>query len=112
MIALVMAAALAARSPEQIQALVDLAYVLGESHALRQACAGLGDQTWRDRMNRMMTVEAPPEDLKRRLADSFNAGFMTGQAENPSCGPETTEAERSAAARGRALALRLTGETP
>ena len=109
---LVLAAALAERSPDQRQAMVDLAYVLGEAHALRQACDGRDDQTWRTRMSGMMALEAPDPDLKRRMIDSFNTGFMTRQAETPTCGPETASAERSIAERGRTLAQRLGGEPP
>ena len=109
---LMVAAALAARSPDQRQAMVDLAYVLGEAHALRQACDGPNDQTWRARMSRMITVEAPDAALQRRMVDTFNAGFMARQAENPTCGPGVPEAERATAARGRALAQRLGGESP
>ena len=109
---LAVAVALAERTPDQRQALVDLAYVLGEAHALRQACEGPTDQTWRTRMSKMIAVEAPDAALNRRMVDSFNAGFMTRQAENPTCGPEAAEAERATAERGRGLAQRLGGESP
>jgi uncharacterized protein (TIGR02301 family) len=110
--AFLLTVALAARTPDQRQALVDLAYVLGEAHALRQACEGTNDQTWRVRMSRMVEVEAPEEALRRRMVESFNAGFMTRQAEHPTCGPQIPEAERATAERGRALARRLGGESP
>ena len=35
------------------RALVDLAYAIGESHALRQVCQGDGDQYWRERMEQL-----------------------------------------------------------
>ncbi len=107
-----MAAALAARSPEQRQALADLAYVLGEAHALRQACQGTGDQMWRARMSRMVAIEAPDEAFRRRLVDTFNAGYMSRQAEHLACDAETAAAERDAAESGQALAERLAGGTP
>jgi len=109
---LMFAAALAARSPDQRQAMVDLAYVLGEAHALRQACHGPKDQTWRSRMSRMVEIEAPDPELKRRLVDNFNAGFMSLQAEHSGCNPQAAEAESETAARGRLLAQRLAGDTP
>ena len=46
------------RTPAERQVLVDLAYVLGESHALRQTCEGAGDMLWRSRMEEMLRVEA------------------------------------------------------
>lgn len=109
---LMFAAALAARAPDDRQALTDLAYVLGEAHALRQVCSGLSDQTWRERMNRMMELEMPDEGLKRRMVDAFNAGFMTRQAQHPLCDPGTGEAERQTARRGQALAQKLADSAP
>jgi uncharacterized protein (TIGR02301 family) len=101
--------AAAARTPEQRQTLVDLAYVLGEAHALRAACRGADDQSWRARMTRMIEVEKPDTAFRRRLIDSFNAGFVTRQAATPSCGEATPAQERDVASRGRDLAQRLAG---
>ena len=42
------------REPADRQRLLDLAYALGQSHALRQACEGAGDQFWRARMMRLI----------------------------------------------------------
>ena len=109
---LVLAAVLAQRTPDQRQAMVDLAYVLGEAHALRQACRGLGDQSWRDRMSSMMKVEAPDAELQPRMVEAFNAGFTTRKAGAPECTPAVAEAERATAERGRALAERLGGDQP
>lgn len=109
---LLLAAALAGRAPEQRQTLIDLAYVLGESHALRQTCSGSADQTWRERMNRMMALERPEDGLSRRMVDAFNAGFMTRRAEHPSCDADAAEAERETARRGRVLAEKLADPSP
>ena len=46
------------RSIEMRDALVSLARVLGESHALRQVCEGNEDQFWRSRMNRLASASA------------------------------------------------------
>jgi uncharacterized protein (TIGR02301 family) len=99
-----LAAALAARTPDQRQAVVDLAYVLGQAHALRTACAGAADQTWRTRMTRMVEAEGPDGALRRRLIESFNAGFLTEKAEHPACDEAAAAAERAVADRGRRLA--------
>lgn len=103
---LMLAAALAARDPDGRQALADLAYALGQAHALRQVC-GSGDQGWRTRMSQMLELEASEIALRRRLSDAFNAGFMAEQVAYPTCGPETRAAERAVAQRGNALAQRL-----
>jgi uncharacterized protein (TIGR02301 family) len=95
------------RPPAQRQALTDLAYVLGESHALRQACAGPTDQFWRGRMLKMVDAEAPDPAFNTRLNNAFNAGFSSAQAQYPTCGPDSRKAEAAAAARGQALAASL-----
>ena len=95
------------RPPAQRQTLTDLAYVLGESHALRQACLGPLDQFWRGRMLRMVDAEAPDPAFNTRLHNAFNAGFSSAQAQYPTCGADSRKAEAAAAARGQALAASL-----
>ncbi len=95
------------RSPTERQTLVDLAYVLGESHALRQACGGAGDQFWRGRMARLIETEVPDQAFEDRLKGAFNNGYAARQTEFPGCGPETRRAEAAAAGRGQGLANRL-----
>lgn len=96
------------REPADRQRLLDLAYALGQSHALRQACEGAGDQFWRARMMRLIDVEASDSGFTDRLRDRFNGGFAASQAGHPEgCSPESRRAERQAAQRGRALAAKL-----
>lgn len=85
----------------------DLAFVLGQSHALRQACEGEADQYWRSRMLQLMQVEAPDQGLKARLSRAFNSGFQSAQASFPSCDAGARAEAARSAARGRALAERL-----
>jgi uncharacterized protein (TIGR02301 family) len=95
------------RTPAVRQSLVDLAYVLGEAHALRQACLGEDDQYWRTRMIRMVDTEQPDAALDRRLKESFNTGFASRQGEFPTCTGATHRAEIATAARGQSLATQL-----
>jgi len=97
------------RPPAERQALVDLAYVLGESHALRQACRGEGDQFWRTRMIGLQEIEQPDDSLQRRLRAAFNTGYSSARTAHPACTPQSRAAEAEAAAEGRSLALRLAG---
>jgi uncharacterized protein (TIGR02301 family) len=97
------------RTPAERQTLTDLAYVLGQSHALRQACAGPADQFWRQRMSALVTTEAPDPVFDRQLRTGFNTGFAAAQSAFPRCSPEVRRREAAAAARGRALAASLTG---
>jgi uncharacterized protein (TIGR02301 family) len=104
-----MAQAAPARPAADQQSLLDLAFVLGRSHALRQACAGAGDQYWRTRMSGLLTAEAPEPAFGERLKQAFNTGFAGAQATFPRCTPRVAREEAVAAARGRALATSLTG---
>lgn len=95
------------RSPALRQNLVDLAYVLGESHALRQACAGLDDQYWRTRMMNLVSTEKPDTALDARLKESFNTGFASRQSEFQACSPASRRAELAAANHGLDISNRL-----
>ncbi|MDR3511725.1 MAG: TIGR02301 family protein [Caulobacteraceae bacterium] len=97
------------RSPADRQTLMDLAYVLGRSHALRQACAGPADQFWRTRMQRLIDTETPDAAFDGRLETAFNTGFAAAQAAFPRCNAAVRREQVRAAERGRALAATLTG---
>ncbi len=99
------------RPPPERQTLTDLAYALGEIHALRQVCSGDGDQYWRDRMMRVTETEAADSGFSSRLTQSFNAGFATRQREFAACGPGSKRAEQAVARKGQALAGRLSSIT-
>jgi len=95
------------RAPDDRQRLLDLAYTLGESHALRQACRGADDQFWRSRMVRLTDVEQADQAFDVLLRDRFNVGFAAGQGEFPTCDAASRKAEQVAARKGQALALTL-----
>lgn len=95
------------RTPDLHQTLAELAYVLGESHALRQACSGTGDQYWRNRMIRMVEAEQPDAALDRQIKEGFNAGFVFRRGEYPRCVPAVRRAQAVVASRGRDLSARL-----
>ena len=95
------------RTPPERATLGDLAYAIGESHALRQLCLGPNDQYWRDRMLRLTQVEDADPAFDAVLRERFNTGFAAGQADAVACGPASKKAEAEAAARGQALAAKL-----
>ncbi len=100
------------RSPQAREALVQLAYDLGEAHALHRLCAGPTDATWYGRMQQLQSQEAADEGFRRRLVESFNGGFAAGSSEFPACTPQSRAAERAVAARGAALARQLAADAP
>ncbi|SFI68409.1 TIGR02301 family protein [Caulobacter sp. UNC279MFTsu5.1] len=95
------------RGPVERQTLLDLAFTLGESHALRQVCEGAGDQYWRARMMRLTDVEKADQAFDAQLRDRFNTGFAARQGEFPQCDEASRRAEQQTAVKGRALAARL-----
>ncbi len=95
------------RGADGRQTLSELAYVLGESHALRQACSGTGDQYWRNRMIRLVEAEQPDPGLDRQIKEGFNAGFVARRSEFPRCGPGVKRAQAAVASHGRDLSARL-----
>lgn len=95
------------RPPAERQTLGELAYALGESHALRQVCTGLGDQYWRDRMLRLTQVEDSEAAFDAVIRERFNTGYAAGQAQAQECDADSRRAEAAAAARGQALAQKL-----
>lgn len=99
------------RTPEQRQTLVDLAFVLGQAHALHRVCAGKNDDTWRGRMEQEIAMEAPDPAFKSRLSSSFNTGFVSPEAQAKDCAAAEI-AERRLAVRGAALARRLASANP
>ena len=100
------------RDPAGRQTLVDMAYVLGEAHALRQVCAGASDQYWRTRMVRLVETEQPDEALAERLKDAFNTGFVARQGAFPACNSAARAAMTKVMARGKVLAARLAAASP
>jgi uncharacterized protein (TIGR02301 family) len=98
------------RSPAERQTLTDLAYVLGESHALRQVCAGADDQYWRTRMTELVRMEQPDADFDRQLKESFNTGFTARRGGFPSCTAKARRQAAADAAHGRELSATLATE--
>lgn len=97
------------RAPAERQQLIDLSFVLGESHALRQTCEGPNDMYWRTRMQHMLRVEAADQAFAIRLTQSFNSGYAAAQVGFPSCDAVARAELRRQAQRGKALAARLSG---
>jgi uncharacterized protein (TIGR02301 family) len=99
----------APRQGAERDVVVQLAYTLGEAHALHRLCAGPSDATWYGRMRRLEEQEGANPASRRQLVESFNAGFAARQTEFQGCTRRSREAERGVADRGRALAARLAG---
>lgn len=87
-------------------ALLSLAFTLGQSHALARACTP-DDQTWRARMRRMIELEAPDRAFEGRLAARFNDGYAGARAAHPVCSDAGRRALAAAAREGERLSRSL-----
>ncbi len=63
-----------AQEGPSVQALSELAGLLGRAHAIRSLCSGDSDQTWRNYMFNMLAIEAP--------AGSPNKSALTGAVQS------------------------------
>jgi uncharacterized protein (TIGR02301 family) len=108
-----LAGAPAARAQEAgppLETLSELAELLGRAHAIRSACNGDSDQTWRTYMFNMLAIEAPSgSPRKAALTGAFNRGFRDQAARSGRCTADSQRAEAEIAARGRALAETVAG---
>lgn len=95
-------------TPPPVEFLIELAEILGQAHAIRTACNGEGDQTWRAYMMEMMSIEAPRGNRRSQLTRAFNQGYRTQSRRTRSCTPEVAEIEAQLAARGRMLSETIT----
>lgn len=95
------------RDARERQRLLDLAYTLGESHALRQACQGESDQYWRSRMVRMTEVEQADQAFDARMRERFNTGFASRRSEYPICDDASRKAEQQVSRKGQSQAQKL-----
>ena len=85
----------------------DLAYALGEAHALRQACQGRGDGLWRTRMSGVLDAEHVDRERRTQLVERFNAGFAAARAAHPTCDTAARAALSETLARAAPLARTL-----
>ena len=115
--ALLLAATAVAGAPAHAQeagppldTLVELADLLGRAHAIRSACNGDSDQTWRNYMFNMLAIEAPGgSPRKSALTSAFNKGFRDQAARSGRCTADSQREEAQIAARGRVLAETVAG---
>jgi uncharacterized protein (TIGR02301 family) len=97
------------RTPADRQALTQLARTLGEAHALRIVCEGRDDQRWRNRMQRVIELEAADAALEARLHESFNTGYIAAEAAHTGCNAAAKAEVARVSRRGRDLAASLAG---
>ena len=96
-----------AAPPPPRPGLNDLAYALGEAHALRQACHGRSDGRWRVRMSGVLDAEHVGRERRTQLVERFNAGFAAARAAHRACDEGARAALSETLARAAPLARSL-----
>jgi uncharacterized protein (TIGR02301 family) len=86
------------------EVLNDLAETLGQAHAVRAACNGDSDQTWRNYMMNLLAIEAPSGPRRSSMTSAFNRGYRSQNSRTSTCTSDMPRIEAEIAARGRALA--------
>jgi uncharacterized protein (TIGR02301 family) len=113
MLALVLAVVLgplparAAEAPYDAS-LLRMAEILGSLHYLRNLC-GENGTIWRDKMNELLTVEAPETERRRQLTASFNRGYRGFAAVHVRCTETSREAIAAYLKEGEKLSEQIVG---
>lgn len=89
--------------------LIELSRIFGALHALRGACHGPSDQTYRSKMASMLDLEAPASSyIREPLIVAFNFGFrQNGGSEGECASDQNALKEAELAKLGRKYALKL-----
>ncbi len=67
--------------------LLRLSEILGAVHYLRELCGANDGQTWRERMQELITAEGTSALRRARLTRSFNQGYRSYSRTYSACSP-------------------------
>lgn len=108
---MLVAAPLAAQTidyAERARDLEALSGIFGELHHIRRLCEPQREaEIWRDRMRKLVELEAPQPALRERMVAAFNTGFYDAEAKFPYCDREARDYAAARASEGDAVAARL-----
>ncbi len=94
---------------ERQQNLVALAGVFGELHHIRRTCEPrLEANIWRRRMQTLVELEEPSNQVHVDMVNAFNKGFQTARTRFPQCSQSAQEIGKDRAFRGKEIVKRLT----
>lgn len=89
--------------------LLRLSEILGSMHYLRGLCNPEEKDRWREKMQRLISMEAGKEpQRKQKLTAAFNRGYRSFAALHASCTSAALEAEERYRAEGATLAAEIT----
>lgn len=89
--------------------LVSLSEIFGELHHIRRTCEPRREgDIWRNRMKRLIDLEAPDSGLRGRMVVAFNKGYQNAQRRFPRCDRDAENYAASRAASGETIVAELT----
>lgn len=89
--------------------LLRLSEIMGSMHYLRGLCNPEEKDRWREKMQKLIAMEAAKEPLRRqKLTAAFNRGYRSFAALHASCTGAALEAEERYRAEGATLATEIT----
>lgn len=89
--------------------LVQLASVFGDLHHIRRTCEPRYEaDAWRERMKKLVDLEAPMPDARQAMVSAFNKSYRDAQRQFPSCNRRARNYAASRAVNADRLIERLT----
>lgn len=89
--------------------LLRLSEILGSMHYLRGLCNADEKDQWRERMQKLIALEAAKEPQRRqKLTAAFNRGYRSFASVHATCTSAALEAEERYRAEGATLATEIT----
>jgi uncharacterized protein (TIGR02301 family) len=89
--------------------LVALSAIFGELHHIRRTCEPrLEGDIWRERMKKLLELEAPQADTNEAMVESFNRAYRRAQSRFSDCDRGARDFAAARAAAGEPILSRLT----
>ncbi|MEZ5920661.1 MAG: TIGR02301 family protein [Parvularculaceae bacterium] len=105
----VFAPAVAEGPRDRSASLVSLSEIFGELHHIRRTCEPRREgDIWRNRMKRLIDLEAPDSGLRERMVVAFNKGYQNAQRRFSRCDRDAENYAASRAASGETIVAELT----
>jgi uncharacterized protein (TIGR02301 family) len=89
--------------------LIALSAIFGEMHHIRRSCEPRFEaDAWRQRMKRLVALEAPQAVARNAMVAAFNKAYSRAQTRFPACDRRARDYAAAKAAQGDQIIIRLT----
>jgi uncharacterized protein (TIGR02301 family) len=88
--------------------LESLSRIFGTLHHIRRMCEPRSEaEIWRDRMQKLIELEAPQPALRQKMVSAFNGGFRQAERRFEYCDRDARDHAAALATQGDAVTARL-----